>query len=262
MLKTTLKIFKYQASDVIRSRWIIYYCLFYLGLTEILFRFGGNNGSKAVVSLLNITLILVPLVSQIFGTMYLYNSREFIELLLSQPIRRNQLFTGLYFSLTIPMSAAFAVGIGIPALLRGSADLSVFWSLISAGVFLTFIFTGFSFWISSVFEDKATGLGSAFIVWLFFTALYDGIILMFIWEFNDFPLEMPLIALSLLNPVDIGRILVILKFDNPALMGYTGAVFEKFFGSSQGMIISIAAMLVWIIIPFRIASGVFRRKNF
>ena len=52
---------------------------------------------------------------------------------------------------------------------------------------------------------------------------------------SDYPLELPLLGLTLLNPVDLGRVLLLLQFDNAALLGYTGAVFERFFGSALGM---------------------------
>jgi hypothetical protein len=43
-----------------------------------------------------------------------------------------------------------------------------------------------------------------------------------------------MIILSALNPIDLGRILFLMKFDIAALMGYTGAVFQRFFGSGLG----------------------------
>ncbi|MFA6572013.1 MAG: nitrous-oxide metabolic protein NosY, partial [Bacteroidota bacterium] len=86
-MDTTFKILKFQFKDVFRSRWIIVYGILLLLITELMFRFSGDS-SKTILSLLNITLLLNPLVSIFFGTAYLYNSREFIELLLSQPIRR------------------------------------------------------------------------------------------------------------------------------------------------------------------------------
>ena len=53
-----------------------------------------------------------PLVSIIFTTIYLYNSSEFIELLLSQPIRRARIWTGLFFGLFFSLALAFIVGAG------------------------------------------------------------------------------------------------------------------------------------------------------
>jgi Cu-processing system permease protein len=56
--------------DVGRRRWLIFYVLFSIVLTDALFRLGGSGG-RAVLSLSNVVLGLVPLVSIVFGTMYL-----------------------------------------------------------------------------------------------------------------------------------------------------------------------------------------------
>ena len=71
-----------------------------------------------------------------------------------------------------------------------------------------------------------------------------------------------MIILSALNPIDLGRILFLMKFDIAALMGYTGAVFQRFFGSELGVIISVFCLLVWIIVPFFLSSRFFKKKDF
>jgi Cu-processing system permease protein len=53
-----------------------------------------------------------------------------------------------------------------------------------------------------------------------------------------------------------------MKFDIAALMGYTGAVFQRFFGSSLGVIISVVCLFVWIIVPFFLSSRFFKKKDF
>jgi Cu-processing system permease protein len=89
---TTGKIIKYELRDVLRSRSLIVYALFFLAVTDVLLRFGG--GARAAMSLMNVVLLLIPLVSVVFSTIYLYNAREFTELLLAQPVHSRQLFAG------------------------------------------------------------------------------------------------------------------------------------------------------------------------
>jgi hypothetical protein len=106
---STLKIAKYQLQDVVRSRWILFYGLFFLVATDALFRFGGT-GERVVLSLMNVVLVMIPLVSVVLGAMYLYSAREYIELLLAQPIRRGSLFPGLFAGLALPLCGAFVAG--------------------------------------------------------------------------------------------------------------------------------------------------------
>ena len=249
--------------DVGRRRWLLAYGLFYLVLTDALFRFGGSGG-RAALSLSNVVLGLVPLVSIVFGTMYLYHAREFIELMLAQPVGRRSLYFGLYGGLAIPLSATFAAGVGLPLLWHGGiqqAPLAMA-VLMVTGVALSLVFVGCAFVIALGCRDRAAGLAVAILVWLSATVLYDGLVLMGVALLGDYPLERPLIAGMLINPVDLGRVLLLLQFDLGALAGYTGAVFERFFGSTQGSVLAAAALVVWIAGPFAIGVRQFARKDF
>jgi hypothetical protein len=55
----TLKILRYQTRDVLRNRWIPGYALFFMLVTDALFRFGGD-GERVILSLMNLVLLLVP----------------------------------------------------------------------------------------------------------------------------------------------------------------------------------------------------------
>ena len=45
-------------------------------------------------------------------------------------------------------------------------------------------------------------------------------------------------------------------------MGYTGAVFERFFGTSVGRVTVLGVLVVQATVPLLLASRVFRRKDF
>jgi Cu-processing system permease protein len=260
----TIKIVKYQLQDVLRSRWVLFYGLFFLVTTDALFRFGGD-GERVVLSLLNIVLIVIPLVGIVLGAMYLYNSREYIELLLSQPIQRRSLFVGLFAGLAIPLVLAFVVGVGLPFLYHGAAGAGAGGALVlmlATGTLLTVIFVALAFGIALASEDRIKGLGAALVVWMFFSVIYNGLVLLVIQMFSDYPLQQPVIAMSLLNPIDLGRIVLLLNLDIGAMMGFTGAVFQRFFGSGTGLAISLGAMMAWVAVPFFLAQRAFLRKNF
>lgn len=260
----TLKIARYQFRDVIRSRWILFYGAFFLVLTDALFRFGGG-GERVLLSLMNVVLIAVPLVSVVLGAMYLYGAREFTELLLSQPVRRRSLFQGLFLGLAVPMSGAFALGTGMPFLYHGAlvaGGAGAVGLLIGTGVLLTLVFASLAFLIALLTEDRIKGLGLCLALWLSFAVVFDGLILLAIHLLGDFPMERPVIALSLMNPVDLGRILLLLDFEISALMGFTGAVFQQFFGSAKGQLVTTGALALWLVVPFLLGQRAFERKNF
>jgi len=262
-MQILLKIIRYEVRDLIRSKWVLAYTLFFWLSTDLLFRFGGV-GAQVVVSLLNIVLLLIPLVSLLFGMIYLYNSREFIELLLTQPIDRKRMFWGMYLGLSLPLSIAFLIGLLIPLIYLPLSTEGVmpFFYLLFTGIALTFIFSAIAFYLSIHFEDKIKGLGSAVAIWLFLIIAYDGIVMFLLFTFSDYPLDNISIALSLFNPIDLGRIFMLLQLDIAALMGYTGASFARFFGSSAGILISFIAMFFWIFVPVLLGQFKFLKKDF
>jgi Cu-processing system permease protein len=262
--RATLKILQYVLRDVVRARWLLAHASFFLLVTEALLRFGGG-GTRALISLTNVTLLVAPLVGIVFGTMYVHDARAFNELLLAQPVRRRQLFAGLYLGVTLPLVAAFVVGVGTPFVLHGltgSRDLSALGTLLVVGAALTFVFAALAFLIAVRTEDRARGLGLAIAVWLAASVLYDGAVLLVATMFADYPLERPMLALMLLNPVDLARVLLLLQLDVSALMGYTGAVFQRFFGGATGIGIAAAALALWIVVPVTLALRRFRGKDF
>jgi Cu-processing system permease protein len=261
---TAAKVFRYELRDLRRSRWIAGYALLLLLLTAALLRFGGG-GPRAVLSLMNVVLAVVPLASIVFGTMYLYGSRDFIELLLAQPVGRSALFAGLYAGLAAPLAGVVLFGVGLPFLWGGAGEGSVagpLAMLLGAGVLLTLVFTALAVLVSLVFDDRAKGLGVAILLWFAATAVYDALLVLVAASFSSYPLELPLLGLTLLNPVDLGRVLLLLQLDTAALMGYTGAVFERFFGSLLGMGVTAAALVVWCAAPLLLAHRCFLRKDF
>lgn len=259
-----LKILKYSFFDLIRSSWSYVYFLFYLALGLVLL-FLNNDLSKAVITLMNIIIILVPLIGTIFGTMYYYNSREFTELLLAQPIKRSNIFLGQYLGVALSLTLSLVLGLGIPFVAYGlfrSNTIFNFSLLLIIGAFLTFIFVGLAFNIALTNENKIKGFGYAVLLWLFMAVIYDGIFLLSLIVFEEYPLDTFSMMGTALNPIDLSRTLILLKLDISALLGYTGAVFKKFFGTQLGFWVSILVLLLWTMIPILILRYKADRKDF
>ena len=252
------KISKYVIYDILRSKVIIAYTLFLLLITVGLFTF-QNDVSKSIISIMSIIMIMVPLVSIIFSTTYFYNGYEFIELLLAQPLSRKTILLGEFTGIAISLITAFLIGVGIPIVIYASTATGAV--IIISGIALTLIFISLAILGSVATRDKAKGIGIALMLWFYFSIIYDAIILGILFTFSDYPLEKAVILLASLNPIDLGRIIILLKLDISALMGFTGAVYKQFFGSNFGLIYSITIMGVWIISPLFFAIRIFKRKN-
>jgi Cu-processing system permease protein len=253
-----LKVIKYVIIDILHNKFIFAYTLFLLIVSFSIFSLEDNT-AKGLLSLLNIILIIVPLVGLIFSTIYVYNSGKFIELLVSQPIRRTKLLISIYAGVCGSLLIAFFVGTGIPVIILDGSPIGM--TMIFAGLILTAVFCSLAILGSVITRDKTKGIGIAILIWLASTLLFDGLLLIVMFQFSDYPLEKLMIILSSVNPVDLARIIILLKMDISALMSYTGAVFNKFFGTGNGMIYSFTVMTAWIVVPVIIAVRKFQRKD-
>jgi Cu-processing system permease protein len=70
-----------------------------------------------------------------------------------------------------------------------------------------------------------------------------------------------MVAATALSPIDLARIQILLQLDVSAMMGYTGAIFKDFFGTSIGLIMSFLLLCLWVIIPFYISLKKFKNKD-
>jgi Cu-processing system permease protein len=253
-----IRIGKYVVYDLLRNRFVILYTAFLMLVTFSVFSLDSDAG-KSTLSLLNIVLLVVPVVSVIFTSIHFYNSYEFIELLLSQPVDRKTIFFAEFFSVAMALGVAFLVGAGIPVLIMNFSESSLY--LVLGGLLLTFVFVALAFAGAVSTRDKARGIGVGLLFWFYFTLIYDGFVLYIIYAFSDYPIEKLTLALITLNPVDLTRIIILLKLDLSALMGYTGAFYKNFFGTAMGTTYSIAFVLVWIAVPLLFAWRKFVHKD-
>jgi Cu-processing system permease protein len=85
--------------------------------------------------------------------------------------------------------------------------------------------------------------------------------MLILFNFSDYPLEKITLLLTALNPVDLGRIFIMLKMDVSALMGATSALYKDFFGNVTGILFTTGIMLLWAIIPLWLAVKKFKSKD-
>jgi Cu-processing system permease protein len=252
------KLLKYVIVDLVQNKIVLIHTALLLVISLSIFNL-ENNAAKGMLSLLNIILIIVPLICIIFSTIYIYNSAEFVELLVSQPLKRKTIWLSLFSGLSSSLSLAFFIGTGIPVLLY-HADATGF-MMVAAGLFLTIVFVSIAMLAAGLTRDKAKGIGLSILLWLYLSLIFDALVLFLLFQFQDYPLEKIMVIFSFLNPIDLGRIQILLQMDISALMGYTGAVFRDFFGNNTGIILSFLGLFIWIVFPLIISLTKFKRKD-
>lgn len=116
-----------------------------------------SSGKRVRFTLMNVIIVLVPLIGTFFGVIYYYNSKEFTELLLAQPVKRSSIFLGQYIGVALSLSMSLIIGLGLPFVFYGIFNSGVIWDfslLLITGAFLTLIFTALAFVIALANENK------------------------------------------------------------------------------------------------------------
>lgn len=252
------RITKFIILDILKNRTVLLYTVL-LGILGWSAFALEDNSSKGMLTLLNIILLTVPLVAVIFSTIYIYNSAEFVELLLSQPVRRRTIWKSLFMGLSVSLGLAFLAGPGIPVLVYSPTSAGIM--MVSVGILISVVFVAIAFFSSILTRDKAKGIGLSILAWLFFSLLFDGLLLFLVFQFSDYPIEKPMVVMAALNPVDLARIMILLHLDMSAMLGYTGAIFRDFFGTVTGVTVAFTVLLLWIFLPFWSSMRMFRKKD-
>ncbi|MEN2489545.1 ABC transporter permease subunit [Flavobacterium sp. B11] len=252
------RIIKIVLLDILKNKIVVSYALILALLSWGSFMLEDNT-AKGLLTVLNVILFTVPLVSILFSTIYIYNSSEFIELLLSQPIKRKKIWISLFTGLSIAMLLAFFLGAGIPLLLNapGMAGLM----MLLSGSLISIVFVSLAFLSCILTRDKAKGIGLAILFWMYFAILFDAIVLFLLFQFAEYPIEEAMVGVTASSPIDLARIQILLHLDQSAMMGYTGAIFKDFFGTTVGLLISFLLLVLWIAVPFVISVRKFDRKD-
>src|SRR5690606_9122270 len=112
-----------------------------------------------------------------------------------------------------------------------------------------FIYTAISLNIPPSNENKNKGFGYAILETIYSKVIYDEKFMQAVVHYQDYPLDKFKMIASMGNAIDLSRMLILLKLDISALLGYTGAVFNQFFGTPLGSLLSLGMLFVWVVFP-------------
>jgi Cu-processing system permease protein len=253
-------LFKYEFMNVARGKWLVTYAFLFAIFSQAVLLFGSEPG-KAVASLMSIVLLVIPMVSALYSSIYWYNSDRFTMLLLTQPIRRGRIYLNRWIALSWSLSAGFLAGICLPLAMNRAFDGPVV-LLLALGVVLTFIFTALGLAISVLMPDRMKGISLVFTAWLYLAIIHDSLVFGMISMLHDYPMEIPAMLLTAVDPIDLARLTVLLNLDMAALMGYTGTVLQRSLSTPLGGALISLALFIWVAVPMLGGLKVFEKMDF
>jgi Cu-processing system permease protein len=255
--------------QTIRNRWLQGFVLAYLILSLTI---GANAHfeSHALdvatlhridISLLNLSLFLVPLISLIVSSQNIVTEAQegFLELLSVYPVSSYVLMFGKYLGIVCALAAGILIGFGTTAVALAffttSLALVSFFGILAANIAVSGAFVGIGLAISSYSKTRGGALTTAILAWLASVLLYDLVVMQVIVSLQGYISQLAFNILIALNPIDISRLL---------LTHWLGLSVE--FGTSTGSLETVVAphltfmliaAIVWMAVPLFIC----RRKN-
>jgi len=257
-----------------RNRWVVSFAVLFAVLTLLIAYFGmvtsGYAGfqdfTRTSASIINLGGFLIPLFALLLGVFSFLTHREYLEIMVTQPISRSQVLGGKYLGLVMTVVAASALGFGLPgvivALTIGAEGAGRYLVVVLYSCLLAIVFAGISVLISLLAKRRQVALGIAIGVWILFEILYGVLMLSTTLYLSPGVLKTTLLLGLFGNPIDIARVLSLLQVGGPHLFGPAGATLIKLTGSATlATAWGVLGLLVWIAAPLLISMRIFKKQD-
>lgn len=240
-----LNVVFFEMFDALRSRWLLVYSGLIFSFAFFLLYMSSGSDEDVAASLLNFILLLVPLFLFVYGIISFHMSLSFGRVILSTGVTRTSLYMGQYIGRLLGVLPGFALGLLLAFIFAGSIEaIGSFMLLLVYGLLLNAVFLGLSFLISQFSEHLELLIGAAIGIWFLLYILYDSLLLMLVILFGDFPIEKMLLALTMLNPIDTVRSVVLMQGNLQSLMTHSSAIYAKVLSGWVGILVGTALLIL------------------
>lgn len=262
-----------EVRDARRNRWFLMLMGIFVALSLLLTLFGlagvGQSGAtgfgRTFASLLNLSLLIVPLMGLLLGALTIAAERDqqTLHTLLAQPLTPAAIVLGKFLGAMLTLGAAVLMGFGSSGLIiymtGADVPLAPFMGQLGLTLLLGWSCLALGLLISVLVRRGATAIGIALLMWLLLVFISDlGII------GTAIALQLrasTLLWLTLLNPLQVFKIAVVqLMEGNLEVLGSAGLYARDALGNAVLPILS-GILAVWVAIPFLLALGWFTRRG-
>ena len=224
-MKNLMLIAYLDLKESIRAKWFVVYSLIFGGMIAIFFITGvtqsqvmGFSGlSRLLLMYIQITIVILPIFILITTVRSISGDRDnhILEYMLSFPISLKQYYwgkiLGRFITVFLPVFFAMFLAIIYGSIIGASVPWEIFFLYSGLLFALSSAFLGIAFFISSFVKSSEVALGISFFVWIFLLAFIDIALISLMMQ-NRFE-ESMIIAIALINPMEIFRVAAISLFD-------------------------------------------------
>ncbi len=255
-----MKVFKYEALNILRSKWLTINFLAFALLTWAVGRITGDP-QRTMNSVASFSVIFVPLIAILFSTLYWYGAERFTHLMLTQPLPRARLYWSRLAAICLLLTTSTIIGLNLGLLVSGSWSLgSLLLDLVVAVLSCTFV--AISMWFCVLSNDRMRGVGIMFGLWLYFVLVHDGLVLLLLIAAREYPLDLIGGLLGVTNPIGLARVVLLMANESALLLGHTGALVREVLTGMKGFLIAGGFATIWMVIPSVFGARSFLRRDF
>lgn len=224
---------------------------------------GYTNLTGAII---NVTLYLLPLTSLLLGGFSVALEKEDgqWELLSTYPISVYTFLFGKWLGLSVILFTMllFSFGIaGMITLLFGKAiSLSVIFFFLLFSISLAFVYLSIAVFIGSIVKNRWHSLVGGIIIWFITIILWPLLMISLLSQLPSYQLVKPTLQIAtIFNPAEFIRLFSILRIDAGTMFGAEYDHLISWGTSTDGFVLFLCAMLIWMIAPILIGGFIWSR---
>jgi Cu-processing system permease protein len=251
-----------EFSLAVRNRWAFALTALFASLSVLVVALGGQGGvvrpDAVVVSLVELSAMLLPLVALLFGYDAVVGSDEsgWLGVLFALPVPRSRVVLGSYVGRLVTFSGAVVAGFGVGGLWLASQGrlTTAYLGLVGAAVLGGAAFLALSTLLSTLAAEKTHALGGALLVWVWVALVHDLVSVGLIAADLVGPDWLAVFVVA--NPATAFRVLAL-----QAVPTVTGGMADVLVGSGVTPPVLIGALAAWSVGPALLASRLIRRRS-
>ena len=272
--KSMWAIIQKEVLDSVRNKWVLAITLIFIILALLISYFGSTASASTgeevgfrgfdltILFILTIAELLIPIIALMLGYGAIVSEKEkgSLDLLVSMPISRAQIFVAKFLGLSMVLFISIFVGFGLAGIViaafAGSAQWAVYLSFISASALIGLVFLSLAMLLSTVMKRRSTAMGGAVLLWFLFIWIYTLVLFGVAAAMGVFDpgatVPDSFFALQLISPVSSYEVMTLTE-----LGAFTGSDLPWFYNG----ITAWAIDALWIFIPLLFSLRLFTKKD-
>jgi len=261
-----------EFKNSIRNRWVLAVALILALMALAISYFGfaprGETGfggfDVTIVSLASVVTYLVPIIALRLGFDTIVGEAEgkTLDLILTMPISRLELFLGKFLGLSLSIITSTVVGFGVAGVLiamkSGTTHLGDYIFFILSAILLGLSFLSLALMISVMVGERSKAIGLVIFFWFFFVLIFDLLLIGLLVTTEGKVSSSLITALLYANPADLFRLLNLASIES-VKTAYGLATVTKGTAFTQPFL--YAGMLFWVLWPLSAGYLIFRKRS-